>query len=111
MVRRGDWKLNYYVGAGFELFDLREDPGELENRADDPGAQGVVRELAALLDRGGWRAGTVEAAWRDYQRRGPSEPRRPLRTPNQFWDDGPPYRDAEDFYPADVDWNRVAIKP
>jgi choline-sulfatase len=111
MVRRGDWKLNSYPGAGFELFDLRDDPDEWANRAEDPGAQGVLRDLAALLDRGGWRAGQAEAAWRDYQRRGPDAPRRALRTPNQFWGDGPPYRDAEDFYPADVDWNRVAIAP
>jgi len=111
MVRRGDWKLNYYTGAGFELFNLHEDPGELENRADDPGAQHVLRDMAALLDRGGWRAGAVEAIWRDYQRRGPGVPRRALRTPNQFWADGPPYRDAEDFYPADIDWNRVNIRP
>ena len=56
-------------------------------------------------------ASAEEAIWRDYQRRGPGVARRPLRTPNQFWGDGPPYVDAEDFYPADIDWNRVNIRP
>jgi hypothetical protein len=111
MVRHGEWKLNYYPGAGFELFNLRRDPTELQNRASDPDAQNTLREMAGFLDRGGWNAGAVEASYHAYQVRGPGVPRRLLRTPNQFWAGGPPYRDAEDFYPPDIDWNRVAISP
>ncbi len=111
MVRRGEWKLNYYVGAGFELFNLRDDPDEQHNRAEDARAQDVLHELILSLGRGGWHPATVEARWRRYQREGPRLPRRRLRTPNQFWADGPPYRDAETFYPQDIDWSTIRIRP
>jgi choline-sulfatase len=111
MVRKGDWKLNYYVGAGFELFNLREDPEEFVDRSGDHAVTPIVSELAELLARGGWHPGPVEAAWRRYLRSGPRWPRRRLRTPNQYWDGGEPYRDAEDFYPADVDWEHLPIRP
>ena len=111
MVRHGRWKLNYYTGAGFELFDLSADPDELHDLSADPAHQSTIQSLLPHLSRGGWSPPLAEARWRDYQRRGPATPRRLLRTPNQFWADGPPYRDDEDFYPADVDWNRVPIRP
>jgi choline-sulfatase len=111
MVRKGDWKLNYYTGAGFELFNVREDPDELRDLSGEPSCQGVILDLVAELSRAGWSPPLAEALWRDYQRRTPAGARRKLRTPNQFWAEGPPYRDAEDFYPVDVDWNRVPIRP
>jgi choline-sulfatase len=111
MVRRGEWKLNYYTGAGFELFNLREDPAELHDRSADPACARIVRDLAALLSRGRWHPAEVEADWRHYQRTGPRWPRPAHRTPNQFWGGGEPYVDAEDFYPADVDWTQVRIRP
>jgi choline-sulfatase len=53
MVRRGDWKLIHYHGDRPQLFNLREDPGELSDRAQDPSLSGVVAELtASVLD--GW---------------------------------------------------------
>jgi choline-sulfatase len=111
MVRRGPWKLNYYTGAGFELFNLREDPDERHDLGASAAHQHVVRDLVPHLARGNWSAPLAEALWRDYQRRGPRLPKRRLRTPNQYWAGGPPYRDAEDFYPVDVDWERVPIRP
>jgi choline-sulfatase len=111
MVRRGPWKLNYYTGAGFELFHLQDDPHELLDLSGDPAHQAILFDLVPHLARGGWSPPLAEALWRAYQRRGPRSPRRRLRTPNQYWAGGPPYRDAEDFYPADVDWERVPIRP
>jgi choline-sulfatase len=111
MVRRGAMKLNYYTGAGFELFDLDSDPDELHDLSAEPAQQATLRELLPYLGRAGWSPPLAEALWREYQRRGPRFPRRHLRTPNQFWAEGPPYRDAEDFYPADIDWERVPIRP
>ena len=53
MIRRDRWKLACYHGPGeasdVQLFDLREDPGELVNRAADPGCRETVRELRSRL--------------------------------------------------------------
>ena len=47
MVRRGDWKLIHNIAAEDQLFDLGNDPDELENRvAADPGK---AEELGAVL--------------------------------------------------------------
>ena len=35
-------------GAG-ELYDLVDDPGEMDNRFDDPGVAAVERELRAMI--------------------------------------------------------------
>ena len=51
MVRSERWKLNYYPGNGGELYDLHNDPREERNLFQDPGSQGMVRDLKyALLD-------------------------------------------------------------
>jgi choline-sulfatase len=49
-MRRNDrYKLNHYVGYEPELFDLWEDPGATTNRATDPAAAAVRREMEARL--------------------------------------------------------------
>lgn len=45
MIRRDEWKYIYYHGYPSQLFNLREDPGELIDRSDDPGCRSVEREL------------------------------------------------------------------
>ena len=53
MIRRGDWKLNYYHGQEPQLFNLGEDPREIDDRVADPACQEVRESLTAeLLD--GW---------------------------------------------------------
>ena len=42
MLRSGRWKYNYYVGFPPELFDLEEDPEEMNDLGRDP-AYGAVR--------------------------------------------------------------------
>jgi choline-sulfatase len=49
MVRRGDWKLNYYDGQPCQLFNLADDPREIRDRADDPQTQEVRDELTTLV--------------------------------------------------------------
>ena len=49
MVRKGRWKLIYYVGFAPELFDLQTDPEELTNRAADPACAEVLAEMADRL--------------------------------------------------------------
>ena len=49
MIRTNRWKMNYYVGHGGELYDLQADPGEWINLYDDPGYQGIVRDLKGQL--------------------------------------------------------------
>ena len=52
MVRRGDWKLNYYHGYEPQLFNLAEDPHELRDRVQDPGCAMVRRELTEEVLKG-----------------------------------------------------------
>ena len=53
MIRQGDWKLVYYHGYDSQLFNLAEDPEELNNRADDVACKAIREELTAkVLD--GW---------------------------------------------------------
>jgi arylsulfatase len=54
MVRSQEWKLVHFMGESFgQLFDLRSDPGEVDNRWDDPDCQQVKQSLLdALLN---WR--------------------------------------------------------
>ena len=53
MIRAGRWKLNYYHGQEPQLFDLEEDPGELDNRAADPACREVRAELTERV-LAGW---------------------------------------------------------
>ena len=49
MVRRGDFKLIYYVGYEPELFDLKRDPEEGVNLATDPQYATALRDLESVL--------------------------------------------------------------
>lgn len=49
MIRRGDFKYNFYENDIAELFNLRQDPDEMQNLADLPGYQYKVAELKSRL--------------------------------------------------------------
>jgi arylsulfatase A-like enzyme len=54
MVRSRDWKLVHFLGeSNGQLFDLREDPGEIYNLWHDAVRAGVKRELLDQLRE--WR--------------------------------------------------------
>jgi choline-sulfatase len=60
MVRQDEWKLIYYHGQEPQLFNLRQDPDELEDRSSDPGCWRIRRELTkCVLD--GWNPEEVRA--------------------------------------------------
>lgn len=64
MVRQGDWKLNYYHGQQPQLFNLRQDPEELCDRAQDPACRSIRDELTAIvLD--GWDPDAVARRLRE----------------------------------------------
>ncbi|MGE0310739.1 MAG: sulfatase-like hydrolase/transferase [Lautropia sp.] len=47
----GRWRLTLERGSGAgELYDLREDPHELDNRFDDPGCRSIRDALVAAID-------------------------------------------------------------
>ncbi len=49
MVRQDEWKLVYYSGQPPQLFNLREDPHELVDRAGDPSVAAVESALTAQV--------------------------------------------------------------
>ena len=49
MVATADWKYHYYAGYPPELFDLRADPLETDNRADDPAYRAEGHRLHTAL--------------------------------------------------------------
>ncbi|MCZ6676799.1 MAG: sulfatase-like hydrolase/transferase [Candidatus Poribacteria bacterium] len=58
MVRRGDWKLNYYHGQPPQLFNLKEDPDELHDRTQDPMCQ-EIQEILTQRVLEGWNPDLV----------------------------------------------------
>lgn len=82
-VRQGDWKLIRYPQVDVtQLFDLRADPHEMHNLADDPQQAGQVGELLDLLR-------SEQAAWGDSQ-------------PLEVADPKPAAVDVETFFPKDT---------
>lgn len=51
MVKKGPWKLNHYHGHEPLLFNIEEDPGELNNRANDPSCAAIRKELMAMVTK------------------------------------------------------------
>jgi choline-sulfatase len=49
MIRRDEWKLIYYHEQLPQLFNLKEDPDELVDRADDPACRSLCKELTARV--------------------------------------------------------------
>ncbi len=55
MVRKDDWKFCYYSNYDkVELFNLKSDPGEKKNLAEDDAYSGLVEELRKEVFTGGW---------------------------------------------------------
>ena len=54
MIRQGRWKLNQYQGYDFpQLFDLQNDPGEIQDLGNDPAHQFTRDELFGQLSQFG----------------------------------------------------------
>jgi choline-sulfatase len=71
MIRRGQWKLNYYHEYDQpQLFNLKTDPGEWNDLADDTTYSRIRDELLAEV-RAGWSGETVlhalETTQNDYK--------------------------------------------
>ena len=45
MIRKGDWKLVHYVDYPAQLFNLKADPEEVNDRADDPACASLRKDL------------------------------------------------------------------
>jgi arylsulfatase A-like enzyme len=51
MLRTRDWKLTQYADDKGELYDLKDDPNEIENRYDDPSCAAIVQDMKSRLLR------------------------------------------------------------
>ena len=49
VIRTPQWKLNFLSRGEMELYDLRQDPDELQNLAHDPAQAQRIRELSSQL--------------------------------------------------------------
>lgn len=49
MVRKGNYKYNYFHEHGAQLFDLEADPGEWNDLAEDPAYRKIAEELKGLI--------------------------------------------------------------
>lgn len=49
MIRKGQYKMNYYVGYPCELYDLENDPEETKNLSGDSTYKKVIEELESIL--------------------------------------------------------------
>ncbi len=67
MVRRGDWKLMFFHKMPPMLFNLRDDPDELNDLSNDPAATQVLQELTGLALTG-WDPDAVETQIRNISR-------------------------------------------
>ena len=63
MMRRAEWKCNYYHHEPPELFNLSEDPDEMTDRAGDPACRDVLADMLAEIHRG-WDPDAVDASLR-----------------------------------------------
>lgn len=64
MVRRGQYKYNYFDGHGEQLFDLENDPREWNDLARDPANRALADELRGLI-LGRFDPEAIEADVRD----------------------------------------------
>lgn len=51
MLRKGDWKLVHYVGYPNQLFNLRDDPDEVNDPSSEPDCVAVLRDLMSELTK------------------------------------------------------------
>ena len=58
-IRCGRWKLNVHLTREVELYDLKDDPGELHNAIHDDGSGPIVRNLFERLRA--WQRTTDDA--------------------------------------------------
>jgi len=93
MVRRGRYKLNFYLGEPVELYDLENDPQEFNDLSADPAHVAVRDELLALVQER-WSAEEINETVFTSQRQ--------LRTVIE----GSPHLSFAKWNPADDNWEK-----
>jgi choline-sulfatase len=69
MIRKGDWKYIYFSWFDCLLFNLKQDPGEFHNLANDPEHLPLVAELHGILTSLVAPDKITEAAFTEQERR------------------------------------------
>lgn len=91
MVKRGPWKLMHFEGHEPLLFHLDEDPGELNNRADDPSCAPIREQLMTLL-RKDWDPQAIIAKQKSFSQSAlllrESRAKSDMPEPDIAWSDG-----------------------
>lgn len=69
MVRQGKWKYIHYEGMRPQLFNLEDDPGELQDLGGDPAYEEVCDQLNQILRQEFGDLTALDARIKAYQRK------------------------------------------
>lgn len=100
MVRQEQWKYIHYEGMSPQLFNLRDDPGELHDLGEDPAHAEVRERFDLMLRREFGDLAALDARIKDYQRQQFVE----------WWRSGDPKEKAAELLEF-AGGNREAIAP
>lgn len=109
MIRRGDYKFIHCDADPPQLFDLRNDPGELDNLADDPAHSQRLQTFQAETAKR-WDSAQIKADVIATQKQRRAVHKAMEAGALTSWDYAPPRDAAQEFVRNHMDWTEAAAK-